>query len=79
MARYKNDQKVSQAKAEQFEALRDGFAKHGPPLGFAIALLQISIALASVCLLTKRKPLWAASSLLGAIGLGYLIFGLYLV
>ncbi|HMC94055.1 MAG TPA: DUF4337 domain-containing protein, partial [Polyangia bacterium] len=69
VARYKNDQKVSQAKAEHLEELRDGFAKHGPPLGFGIALLQISIALASGCLLTKRKALWAASGVLGAIGI----------
>src|SRR5579871_300432 len=38
VARYKNDQKVSQAKAEHLEELRDGFAKHGPPMGFGIAL-----------------------------------------
>jgi len=79
VARYKNDQKMAQAKAEQLEALRDGFAKHGPPLGLGISLLQISIALASVCLLTKRKALWAASGVLGAIGVGYVIYGLYLV
>ena len=79
VARYKNDQKVSQAKAEHLEELRDGFAKHGPPLGLGITLLQISIALASVCLLTKRKALWAASGVVGAIGIGYVIFGLYLV
>ena len=77
--RYKNDQKVSQAKAEQLEGLRDGFAKHGPPMGFGITLLQISIALASVCLLTKRKALWAASGVLGAVGIAYVIYGLYLV
>ena len=76
VARYKNDQKVSQAKAEHLEELRDGFAKHGPPLGLGITLLQISIALASVCLLTKRKALWAVA---GAIGIAYVIFGLYLV
>jgi hypothetical protein len=79
VVRYKNDQKVAQAKAEHLEELRDGFAKHGPPMGFGIALLQISIALASVCLLTKRKALWAASGVLGAIGIGYVIYGLYLV
>jgi hypothetical protein len=79
VARYKNDQKVAQAKAGQLEELRDGFAKHGPHLGLGITLLQISIALASVCLLTKRKALWAASGVVGAIGIGYVIFGLYLV
>ena len=79
VGRYKNDQKVSQAKAQHLEELRDGLAKHGPPMGFGIALLQISIALASVCLLTKRKALWMASGVLGAIGIAYVIYGLYLV
>jgi hypothetical protein len=77
--RYRAEEKDLQAKAERLEASRDGAAKHGPPLGFAIALLQIGIALASVCLITKRKLLWAASGLLGAIGIFYVIYGLYLV
>ena len=51
----------------------------GPPLGFAIACLQISIALASACLITKRKILWGVSGLLGGIGTCFLIYGLYLV
>jgi hypothetical protein len=79
VARYKVDEKELQTKAAHLEETRDAFARHGPPLGFGITLLQISIALASVCLLTKRKMLWAASGVLGAIGIGYLIFGLYLI
>jgi hypothetical protein len=77
--RYRAEEKDLQAKAERLEGMRDGMAKHGPPLGFAITLLQIGIALASVCLITKRKLLWGASGLLGAIGIFYVIFGLYLV
>jgi Domain of unknown function (DUF4337) len=79
VARYKNDQIESQAKAKRLEAQRDGFGKHGPPMGFGITLLQISIALASVCLLTKRKALWTASGVIGAVGIGYLVYGLYFV
>jgi hypothetical protein len=75
--RYRGEEKDLQAKAEGLEAQRDAAAKNGPPLGFAIACLQIAIALASVCLITKRKLLWAASGLLGAIGVLYLSFGLY--
>jgi hypothetical protein len=77
--RYGSEEKGVEAKAEALEAERDEAARHGPPLGFAIALLQISIALASVCLITKRKVLWATSGGLGALGIGYLIYGLYLV
>ena len=77
--RYRGEEKDLEVKAISFEAERDAAAKHGPKLGFAIAALQIAIALASVCLITKRKILWAASGLLGAIGILYLLIGLYLV
>jgi hypothetical protein len=79
VARYKKDQVDSQARAKALEEQRDANAKHGPDMGFGITLLQISIALASVCLLTKRKWLWLASGALGAIGIFYLIHGLYFV
>jgi hypothetical protein len=58
---------------------RDEAAKHGAPLGTAIASLQIAIALASVCMITKRKSLWAASGFLGIAGLLYLIYGLFVI
>jgi Domain of unknown function (DUF4337) len=79
VARYQAEEGEVQARAKALEAVRDAAAKHGPPLGFAIASLQISIALASVCLITKKKPLWATSAVLGSIGIGYLIYGLYFV
>ena len=79
VARYEKEEADVQDKARALEAVRDAAAKHGPPLGFAIASLQISIALASVCLITKRKPLWGASAILGLIGIGYLVYGLYFV
>jgi hypothetical protein len=77
--RYQAEQDEIQRKAKAYESERDESAKHGPPLGTAIASLQIAIALASVCMITKRKSLWAAAGFLGAGGLIYLIFGLFLV
>jgi Domain of unknown function (DUF4337) len=77
--RYQQEQDEIQRKAKAYEADRDEAAKHGPPLGTGIAALQIAIALASVCLITKRKFLWAASGFLGGAGLLYLIYGLFLV
>jgi len=74
--RYRAEQKDVEAKAMSLEAARDEAGRHGPPLGFAIASLQISIALASVCLITKRKGLWAAAGALGTLGVGYLVYGL---
>jgi hypothetical protein len=77
--RYQQEQDEIQRKAKAYELDRDEAAKHGPPLGTGIAALQIAIALASVCLITKRKSLWAAAGFLGAAGLLYLILGLFLV
>jgi len=77
--RYEREGKEIQATAESLEAASAEAAGHGPPLGNGIAILQIAIAIASVCLLTKRKSMWAASGLLGAAGLAFLIYGLYLV
>jgi hypothetical protein len=79
VTRYQADEGELLGKAQKLEANRDAMAKHGPPLGFAIASLQIAIALASVCLITKRKILWGASALLGVIGITYLVIGLYFV
>jgi hypothetical protein len=77
--RYGAEEGEVKAQAEAFEKNRDDSAKHGPPLAFGIALLQISIAVASVCLITRRRALWAASGALGTVGIGYLIWGLYFV
>jgi hypothetical protein len=77
--RYKREEAELRTRAEAFEAARDAAARHGPPLGFAIAVLQISIALASVTLITRRKPLWYASGLMSSLGSAYLVYGLYLV
>jgi hypothetical protein len=77
--RYRTEEKDVEAKAMSLEAARDAAARHGPPLGFSIASLQISIALASICLITKRKGLWGASATLGALGVGYLVYGLYFI
>ena len=77
--RYKKEEADLQGKAQGYESARDTAARHGPPLGFAIACLQISIALASVCLITKKKALWSAAGALGLIGAGYLVYGLYVV
>jgi hypothetical protein len=75
--RYRHEEAELQSQARSLEAARDEAARHGPPLGFAIASLQISIALASVCLITKRRPLWLAAGILGSVGLAYLGYGLW--
>jgi len=82
--RYVEDQRKSKEKAEEFEKQRDEKSAEADHLmhhhhffAQSVALLQVSIALGAVAALTRRKPVWIASILLGFAGaaiLGYAFF-----
>jgi len=55
--------------AERLEARRDIASQIGGRLGLAISCLSVGIATASLCLLTKKKPLWFCSMIFAAIGI----------
>jgi hypothetical protein len=71
--RYLEQQKEIDRKAREKEKERDEKSKEADELlhhhhGFAntVALFQVAIALGAVAALTKSRPVWAASLLLGA-------------
>jgi hypothetical protein len=68
-------QKQDEAKKEaaDFEVQRDHnrriaeiASSKGGKMGMAISLFSVAVAFASICLVTKRKPLWFMSMLLSA-------------
>jgi len=73
IATYKKEQKDIQADAKNFEDERDK-SRHraeiasskGGKMGMAISLFSVAVAVASICLVTKKKPLWFMSMLLSA-------------
>ncbi len=74
IAKYDEGKKDSKKNAEDLEKQRDDAraaatdsSKHGGGMGFAVAIFQISIAMGSICLVTKKKWLWFVSLLLAAI------------
>lgn len=80
VAKYETDKKQIQADAEKLEKIRDEArtaanvaSQHGSGMGTAVSIFQISIALGSICLVVKRKPLWYLSLLLGLGGLAEMI------
>jgi hypothetical protein len=82
--KYEKDKADITTLAKKFEAARDearktatGVAEHSKQMGLAITLFQISIALGAMCLIVKKKPLWIASSLLGALAVVQMIYVLY--
>lgn len=73
--RYAEEQAEIQKKARELEKERDAKEKEAEELlhhhhGFAnsVALFQVSIALGAVAALTRSRPVWFGSLLLGAAG-----------
>jgi hypothetical protein len=74
--RYEEEQKEIEKKAKEAEKDRDEKSHEADELlhrhhGFAnaVALFQVSIALGAVAALTRIKPVWFASMLVGLIGI----------
>jgi hypothetical protein len=75
IAKYEAEKKQIKEEAEKFEKMRDTARKEaaeaarlGGGMGSAVALFQISIALGSICLLTKKKTIWYLSMAVGFFG-----------
>lgn len=71
VARYEAEKKDIKDKAEALEKQRDAArqaatraSEHGSGMGTAVSVFQVAIAVGSICLVTKKKPLWYISMLL---------------
>jgi hypothetical protein len=80
VTKYEAEKKEIKQKAEQLEKERDDSravatraSQHGGGMGLAIAIFQISIALASICMVTKKRPLWYVSLVLAALAAARMI------
>jgi hypothetical protein len=76
IATYKDEQKKISDTAKDYEKQRDDSRKiadissaKGGKMGLAIQFFSVAVAVASICLVTKRKPLWFMSMLLSAGGI----------
>jgi hypothetical protein len=74
IARYEADKQQIKGEAGALEQKRDETrtaateaSRKGADMGMAISIFQISIAMGSICLVAKKKPLWYFSLLLAVI------------
>ena len=82
--KYEREKAEIMAGAKKFEVVRDtarqmatSAAEHSKRMGTAITLFQVAIALGGVCLIVKKKPLWIASGILGALATAEMIHVLF--
>ena len=61
LARYDQEKSDIKAKAEGFEKQRDEASARGGQMATSVSLFSVAIAAASICTVTKKKPLWFLS------------------
>jgi hypothetical protein len=66
LARFDTEKADIKAQAEAFEKKRDDAAVRGRHMGLSVTLFSVAIATASICTVTKRKPLWFAAMAMAA-------------
>jgi hypothetical protein len=76
LEKYKDEQKEIQEKAREKETSSSRHFEHHNTLAKSVTIFQIAIALGAISALTKRKPLWLASLVLGGFGISFFILGL---
>jgi len=74
ITKYEHEKNQIQADANKLERQRDDArqaavtaSQRGSGMGLAVSIFQISIAMGSICLVVKKKPLWYLSLLLAVI------------
>jgi hypothetical protein len=67
VGKYNHDKEDSQTVAKAFEKDRDDAVALSKKLGPSLPLFSVAIAMASMCLLTKKKPLWLVAIFVAAI------------
>ena len=83
VARYAHDQTQIAEKARELEKERDakdteasGLLAHHHRFAYAVAMLQVAIALGAVAALTRRRTVWIFSTILGLAGVAFLAVAL---
>ena len=61
IAHFELDKTNIQNSALAFEAKRDAAGVRGRHMGLAVTVFSVAIATASICTVTKKKPLWFAA------------------
>ncbi len=80
IAAYKKEQKEIETLAKEFEAKRNEardiarIASHkGGKMGLAITFFSVAVALSSICMVTKKKPLWIVALIFASVAVSQMV------
>jgi hypothetical protein len=78
IARYEEEQNEIKSEAEHKEAeAKNNFHRH-EIFARGVTMFQIAIAIAAISALTKRRRYWVVSLLFGAVGVFFLVTGIFI-
>jgi heme/copper-type cytochrome/quinol oxidase subunit 4 len=77
ISRYDTESADIKIKAEALEKQRDDAKRHGSKMGAAVSSFTLAIAVASLCLVTKKKQLWYLSLFIASIAIIQMISAWY--
>ncbi len=77
VAKYEDAKKELDPKAREFEKERDEHIEHHEGLAKSVTMIQVCIAIAAVSVLTNRKWFWWISLAFGAVGIYFMVMGLF--
>ena len=75
--KYAEEQKEIQDEASKLEKERAEHLEHHVKLATAVTMFQICIAISAISVLTGRRAFWWVSLVFGAIGIFYLVVGMF--
>jgi len=75
--RYRNEQNDIKTEAEKHKQLTSEYQARHSRLALASTASQIAIAMAAVALLTRKNSFWLLSVVVGVVGIGLLVYGLF--
>ena len=74
---YITEQKEIKKKAEDFEKERSHHIEHHEGLARSVTMIQVCIAISAVAVLTGRRTFWWVSLIFGALGVYFMVMGLF--
>lgn len=86
LKKYVDEKDKAEAQARALEKKRDVArdaatlsSRQGGAIGLAVSLFSISVAVGSICLVVKKKPLWYVSMLLGGAATVQTVYAVWFV
>jgi type IV secretory pathway component VirB8 len=76
LARYEKEKEGIKEKAEEFEKDSEAHLTRHLTFAKAVTIFQISIAIAAIAIITKKRMLWLVSMILASIGIFFMLMGL---